>query len=100
MTMAFLTMSMAEIFHGFNMRSRRESVFTVKKQNMFIWGSAALALVLTTAVIYVPILKNLFGFTEISFAEYAVALGLAFCIIPLVEIVKLIQRLVSKRKSK
>ena len=90
--MAFLTMSMAEIFHAFNMRSRRGSVFAMKKQNVWLWGGMAMALVLTTAVIYVPFLVKAFGFTSISFAEYATAMGLAFSVIPLVELVKLIQR--------
>lgn len=100
MSMAFLTMSMAEIFQAFNMRSRRNSIFALKKQNVFLWGSSGIALALTTAVIYIPFLKNAFGFKEISFVEYAIALGLAFCIIPLVELVKLVQRAVAKRKSK
>ena len=43
-------------------------------------------------MIYVPFLKAMFGFTSISLVEYLVALGLAVCIIPLVELVKLIQR--------
>jgi len=92
MTMAFLTMSMAEIFHSFNMRSRRGSIFTIKHQNIWLWGAAIIALLLTAAVIYIPFLSNAFGFTSISFAEYAIALGLAFAIIPLVEIVKFFQR--------
>lgn len=92
MTMAFLTMSMAEIFHTFNMRSQRGSVFTIKKQNFFLWGAAGLALLLTTGVIYVPFLKTAFGFTSISLMEYVTALGLAFAVIPVVEVVKLIQR--------
>ena len=92
MTMAFLTMSMAEIFQSFNMRSRRGSIFALKKQNPWLWGGAAAALALTTAVIYVPFLKTMFGFTSISLVEYLVALGLAVSIIPLVELVKLIQR--------
>ena len=36
MTMAFLTMSMAEIFQSFNMRSRRGSIFALKKQNPWL----------------------------------------------------------------
>ena len=100
MSMAFLTMSMAEIFQAFNMRSRRNSIFAIKKQNVFLWGACGIALALTTAVIYIPFLKNAFGFKEISLAEYAIALGLAFCIIPLVELVKLVQRAVAKKKSK
>ena len=95
-TMAFLTMSMAEIFQSFNMRSRRGSVFTLKNHNKWLWGAAALALLLTTTVIYVPVLANLFDFTVISFGEYVVAMVLALLIIPMVELVKFIQRRMSK----
>ncbi|MEN6636103.1 MAG: cation-translocating P-type ATPase [Clostridiaceae bacterium] len=97
-TMAFLTMSMAEIFHSFNMRSQRQSLFTMKCQNLYLWGAAALSLVLTLVVLYVPFLQKAFSFEHISFLEYGIALGLAFMIIPLVEIVKAIQRAISKRK--
>lgn len=92
MTMAFLTLSMIEICHSFNMRSRRKSVFTLKKQNVFLWGAMALSLVLTTAVIYIPFLANAFGFESISLLEYGVALLLAVTIIPIVELIKWIQR--------
>jgi Ca2+-transporting ATPase len=96
MTMAFLTMAMAEIFHSFNLRSRKGSIFTMTRQNKYLWGAGILSLVLTTAVIYVPFLSNAFGFEHISLTEYFVALGLAFLVIPIVEIVKLIRRAVSK----
>ncbi|MBE6829381.1 MAG: cation-translocating P-type ATPase, partial [Ruminococcaceae bacterium] len=39
MTMAFLTMSMAEIFHSFNMRSQRHSIFSMRKQNGYLIGA-------------------------------------------------------------
>ncbi len=97
-TMAFLTMSMAEIFHSFNMRSQRQSLFAMKCQNLYLWGAAVLSLVLTLVVLYVPFLQQAFSFEHISFLEYGIALGLAFMIIPLVEIVKAIQRAVTKRK--
>lgn len=97
-TMAFLTMSMAEIFHSMNMRSQRGSIFKLNSHNWFLWGSMVLALILTTAVIYVPFLREVFNFTDISLQEYAVALGLAFSIIPMVEVVKFFQRLLSKNK--
>ncbi len=100
MTMAFLTMSMAEIFQSFNMRSRRGSIFALKKQNVMLLGAAAAALLLTAAVIYVPFLEKLFGFTHITLAEYFVALGISILVIPLVELVKLIQRAVTNAKSK
>ena len=92
MTMAFLTMSVAEIFHSYNMRSRRKSLFSMTKQNKYLLGSMAISILLTTAVLYVPFLSNAFGFEHISLAEYAVSMLLAFCVIPLVETVKFFQR--------
>lgn len=91
-TMAFLTMSMCEIFHSFNMRSRVNSIFTIKNQNKWLWLSAGVALILTTVVISVEPIANLFEFTEISIKEYSAAMVLAFMIIPLVEIAKFIKR--------
>jgi Ca2+-transporting ATPase len=98
-TMAFLTLSMAEIFQSFNMRSRRGSLFTMKKQNVILWGAAGAALLLTTAVIYIPVFAKMFEFSHINIVEYFTALGIAFLIIPIVEAVKLIQRLVAKKKA-
>lgn len=98
-TMAFLTLSMCEIFHSMNMRSRRDSIFTLlkdKNHNKLLLIAALASLVLTTAVIYVPFLSDAFGFTHISATEYFVALALAFAIIPLVEIIKFIQRKTNK----
>ncbi|MEG1895324.1 MAG: cation-translocating P-type ATPase [Oscillospiraceae bacterium] len=97
MTMAFLTMSMAEICHSFNMRSQRNSVFSLKTQNPFLLAAMVGSLALTTLVIYVPGLSTAFGFTHISLSEYFVALALAFSVIPVVEIVKFIQRKVCKK---
>lgn len=96
-TMAFLTMSMAEIFHSFNMRSQRGSIFKLKTQNGILWGAGALSLILTTLVIEVPFLADAFDFEPIGPKEYIIALGLAFAVIPIVEIVKLIQRSLAKK---
>lgn len=103
MTMAFLTMSMCEIFHSLNMRSQRGSTVAMTfrgSHNMYLFGSCLLSLLMTTVVIYVPFLANAFDFQPIDLMEYAVALALAFAIIPLVEIVKAIERAVDKRKVK
>ena len=98
MTMAFLTLSMAEIFHSFNMRSRRESIFAMKNQNKYLLGAIVLSLILTTVVIYVPFLANMFDFAAISALEYFISMLLAISVIPIVEIVKLIQRALEKKK--
>lgn len=98
-TMAFLTLSMAEIFHSFNMRAHRASIFTICTPNWALIGAAAASLALTTLCIYVPFLADAFDFTAISAAEYAVAMGLAVLVIPVVELVKCVQRAVEKRAA-
>ncbi|MCM1364278.1 MAG: cation-translocating P-type ATPase [Faecalibacterium sp.] len=104
MTMAFLTMSMCEIFHSFNMRSQRGSVLAMsikyKSHNKALYLSMIASLVLTTALIEVPFLADAFGFTRLGGVDYAISIGLAISIIPIVEIIKLIQRAITKSKNK
>ena len=103
MTMAFLTMSMCEIFHSFNMRSQHGSTVSMLLHgsfNKYIFGSTVLSLITTAPVIEVPFLADAFDFTTIDAREFFTALGLAFLIIPLVEIVKAIERAVIKNKAK
>lgn len=103
MTMAFLTMSMCEIFHSFNMRSQHGSTVSMLLHgsfNKYILGSTVLSLITTALVIEVPFLADAFDFTTIDAREFFTALGLAFLIIPLVEIVKAIERAVIKNKAK
>ena len=96
MTMAFLTLSMVEMFHSFNMRSRRKSVFTLPTQNKWLWISFAGSLILTYLVIETSALSAAFGFAKISMFEYGVAMLLAISIIPITEIYKAIMRAVEK----
>ena len=99
-TMAFLTMSMAEIFHSFNMRSQKGSIFTLKNQNKVLWIAAAGSLALTTLVCEVPFLAQMFGFTSVEWNEYLVAIGLGFMVIPVVELVKWICRRIESAKAR
>ena len=100
MTMAFFTMAMCEIFHSFNMRSQRGSAVAMLfkgHHNIALYGAMIGSFLLTTAVVEIPFLANMFEFTQLSGLEYAISLGLAFLIIPIVEIVKAIQRMASKK---
>ena len=97
-TMAFITLSMVEIFHCFNMRSRRASLFSMKKQNKWLWGAALLALILTVVVVEVPFLAEMFGFMELPIEALAWAIGLAFLIIPIMEVYKAVMRGIEKNQ--
>ncbi len=96
MTMAFLTMSMAEIFHSFNMRSQRGSLFSLGSQNKVLWIAAAGSLLATTLVCEVPFLAAAFGFASVEIYEYLIAIGLGALVLPIVECVKLVQRKLAK----
>ena len=99
-SMAFLTLSLCEICHAFNMRSLHGSIFKMKGQNLWLWGAGALSLLLTTLVIEVDFLANAFELAHLDLMEYAIALGLAILIIPIVEIIKIIHRAIDNRKAK
>lgn len=98
-TMAFITLSMVEIFHSFNMRSRRASIFSMKTQNKWLWGAAALALALTVIPVEVDFLAEVFGFMPLPAHALFTALGLAFLIIPIMEVYKAIMRKIEKNKA-
>ena len=99
-SMAFLTLSLCEICHAFNMRSLHGSIFKMKGQNFWLWGAAILSLLLTTAVIEIPVLANAFELAQLDLPEYGIAFALAILIIPIVEIVKIIHRAVDKKKDR
>ena len=98
-TMAFLTMSMAEIFHSINMRSQRGSIFGLKTSNKMLYIAAGVSFIATTLVCEVGFLAKAFGFEAVSFKEYAIAIALGACVIPVVELVKLVQRTLEKRRK-
>ena len=88
MTMAFLTMSMAELFHSFNLRSRRGSIFAQQGENPYLWAALAGSLALTTGVLFWPPAAAAFGFAALRPAQYGLSLALAAAVIPAVELVK------------
>jgi len=97
MTMAFLTMSSCEIFQSLNLRSRTRSIFKLKTRNKYLTGAMILSLILAISVIYIPGINTVFSLTALSAGRFLTSMGLAVAIIPIVELVKLIQSLITKR---
>lgn len=95
-TMAFLTMSMAEVFHSINMRSQRKSIFSLKTSNNYLYLAAIVSLLLTVAVIFIPFLRDAFGFMPVGFNEFGISILMAVLVIPIVETVKFFQRMFGK----
>lgn len=92
MSMAFLTMNFIEMFEAVAMRSQKQSIFKLGSMNWWLFIAFVITAIFTLGVIYIPFFVDLFGFASISLTELAVAFGLAFAIIPFVEITKLFKR--------
>ncbi len=99
MTMAFLTMSMSEIFHSYNMRSERGSIFSLKTHNKWLFGAMMFSFVMTALVMFIPLLRGIFGFALLPWYGYLIAVGLALLVFPVVEIVKVFQRAAQKKQG-
>ena len=99
MTMAFLTLSLCEIFHSLNLRSSINSLFAVKSQNKYLMLAMVLSFVLTMAVIYIPGLNTVFKLTALPLVNFVEAFGVALLIIPAVEIEKAISRTGMKNRT-
>ena len=98
-TMAFLTMSMAEICHSFNMRSLRGCIFTMGTKNKALTWAAIGSIAATTLVCEVPFLADAFGFTPVSLVEYVIAMGIGMVGMVIVELVKVFQRKAMRRRG-
>jgi P-type Ca2+ transporter type 2C len=84
-TMAFITLSGAEVFHAWNMRSRRQSIFTLPTSNRFLTAAMLAAFALNLALMYLPALAGLFRLTPLNAEQLLHALLLSFAIVPVVE---------------
>jgi Ca2+-transporting ATPase len=97
MTMAFLTLSLCEVFHSLNMRSRTKSIFRLKTRNKVLIGAMILSFVLTLSVIYIPGINTIFSLEALSLTNLLIGSGLAVMIIPVVETAKLVVSMIRKR---
>jgi Ca2+-transporting ATPase len=77
-TMAFVTLSMCELFRAFTVRSERLSVFTVGLfSNPYLVGAVALSIVLLGATVFLPFLNPVFNTHQLTLFEWTVVLALA-----------------------
>ncbi|MDL2323767.1 cation-translocating P-type ATPase [Ruminococcaceae bacterium OttesenSCG-928-A16] len=87
-TMAFLVLALTQVFHSFNMRSNK-SLFKIGPfTNKHLNGAAALSIVLTLLVVFIPPVAVAFGLTQLPPLMYLIALALAFVPIPVIELTK------------
>ena len=97
MTMAFITLSAAQLFHSFNVKSQ-ESIFSKSIfNNKYLWGAAAVGALLQVVIICVPFFANIFRLVPLDLTHLCMAIGFSFLTVVVCEIVKLVQRIKNKK---
>lgn len=91
-TMAFATLTMARLFHGFNCRSE-QSIFKIGfKGNMASVGAFAAGIVFLVLVLCVPVLRKLFEVAALSLPQLGMILGLAILPTIVIQVGRVIKR--------
>ncbi|EDT74926.1 cation-translocating P-type ATPase [Clostridium butyricum] len=98
MTMAFATLCIARLFHGFNCRGKK-SIFSIGLfSNRFSWMAFGIGIVLVNAVLLVPGLQGLFEVTPLDLNDIVTIHILAFMPTVAIQLTKVIREFVEKRK--
>ena len=95
MTMAFLTLSLTQISHAYNIKTSRSIVFTDFRSNEFMGMSTILTLFISSFLSLTPA-GALFGLARLGFGKYLVCLGLSLIIVPACEIIKFTEKRLDK----
>ena len=89
-TMAFSTLTLARLFHGFNCRSE-QSIFQIGfRSNPASLGAFGIGVVLLLLVLLVPFLSHLFAASALTLAQFSIIVGLALIPTVLIQVVRMI----------
>ena len=99
MTMAFLTLALIQLFHAYNSRSQHFSLFASNPFGNGKMNLAVLAGLILTGITFIPGCQGFFGTVLLNWTQLGVALGCATAIIPIVEIQKIIEKSILKKKQ-
>lgn len=91
-TMAFATLTLARLFHGFNCRSHKSLFRVGLTSNMWSIGAFFLGVILLALVLFVPILHGLFVIAPLSIVQIGSIVGLAFVPTLVVQMIRLFKR--------
>jgi Ca2+-transporting ATPase len=97
-TIAFTTLTLAQMGNALASRSARETIFQIGLfSNKAMLGSVLLTFVLQLAVIYVPFLNKAFNTTPLSLKDLGISLAFSTIVFFAVELVKWIKQKVEKK---
>lgn len=98
-TMAFSTLCLARLFHGFNCRGDK-SIFSIGLfSNRFSWMAFGVGVLLLNLVLFVPFLQKLFEVSNLTGAQIGYIYLFAFIPTLIIQIAKVILDVIKSRKD-
>ena len=96
-TMAFMTLALAQVFHSFNARSQKRSVFTGRLfTNLWLWAAVGVCLILQVAAVSVPVLQQVLHTVPPTASDWGVIAACSLTPVAVVELVKVVQRVAAR----
>ena len=87
--MAFGTLCVSRLVHGFNCKSRKPEVFTKRVfNNVYLIGAFLAGLILVTGVLTLPGLAGVFKVVSLDMKQLSIVYGLSFLNLPVIQLMK------------
>lgn len=97
-SMAFASICLSRLIHGFNCKSERPVLFTKKFfDNKYIFAALAVGLILLSLVIFVPALAEMFKVVDLSLTQLGIIGGTSIGTFALIQLLKLIKMTIKKK---
>lgn len=97
-SMAFASICLSRLIHGFNCKSERPVLFTKKLfDNKYIFAALAVGLILLSLVIFVPALAEMFKVVDLSLTQLGIIGGTSIGTLVLIQLLKLIKMTIKKK---
>ena len=99
-TAAFLALNFVQLFHMFNSQTQGSIFNKNPLRNKMVWVAFGFGVVVVLLLEFVPFLSVAFKIAKLSAIQWLIVIGLAFAIIPVFEVLKLIYYFMDKSKAK
>lgn len=88
-TMAFGTLCMSRLVHGFNCKAAKPVIFTKRFfNNIYLIGAFLIGFALITAVMTIPALQGMFKVVTLNMSQLLTVYGLALLNLPVIQLLK------------
>lgn len=94
--MAFTTICLARLWHGFNMRGKQSLIKLGITKNPFSLGAFAIGVILLATVIFVPVMANLFNVIAFNSTQLLVILCCSFAPTLIIQSIRMIKEFIKK----